>query len=68
MSESLIVSEQRAGEMLALSPRTLQRWRVEGRGPKFVKLGKKVAYTEAALRAYVEANQRTSTSDQGQAA
>ena len=27
-----------------LSPKTLQRWRSEGRGPKYLKLSKRVSY------------------------
>jgi len=59
----LVMTEGSAADTLGLSPRTLQRWRVEGRGPAFVKLGKKVGYTEAALRRYVEASERTSTGE-----
>ena len=59
-----VITEDRAAELLGLSPRTLQRFRVEGRGPQFVKLGKRVVYLETDLRAYVEASRRRSTSDQ----
>ena len=51
-----------AAAWLGLSPRTLDRFRVEGRGPKFVKLGKRIFYLEADLREYVEGNRRQSTS------
>ena len=59
--DKLVISEEAAAQMLGLSPRTLQRWRCQGRGPRFTKLGKRVAYSPAALRTYVEAAQRTST-------
>jgi predicted site-specific integrase-resolvase len=68
MVELLVVSEEDAARKLGVSTRTLQRWRVEGRGPRFTKLGKLVGYTEASLVKYVEDNQRQSTSDRGQAA
>jgi predicted site-specific integrase-resolvase len=58
-SDELVISEERAAEALGLSARTLQRWRVEGRGPAFVKLGKRVAYTRGALRRYVKQSERT---------
>lgn len=61
-TEALVLTEAKAAEALGLSPRTLQRWRVEGRGPAFLKLGKRVAYTDADLRKYVESSRRTSTS------
>jgi hypothetical protein len=63
--ESLVVGEDEAAAALGLSPRTLQRWRVEGKGPQFVKVGKRAAYTPEALRDFVAKQTRTSTSDQG---
>ena len=34
---------------------TLAHWRSEGRGPAYVKLGKRVAYRGSALNAWIEA-------------
>ena len=68
VTERLVIREDVAAELLNLSPRTLQRFRVEGRGPKFVKLGKRVFYLEADLRAYVDACRRQSTSSPAPAA
>ena len=59
----LVFSETQAAEMLGVSPRTLQRWRVTGEGPQYTKLGKRVGYTEQALRKLIEESQRTSTSE-----
>lgn len=61
--DKLIVPQASAADALGVSERTLERWRVEGRGPRFVKLGKRVGYTEADLRAFVEAGRRQSTSE-----
>jgi predicted DNA-binding transcriptional regulator AlpA len=66
--ERLVLSQAEAAKALGVSERTLERWRVEGRGPRFVKLGKRVGYTEADLRAKVDASLRQSTSDKGAAA
>ena len=52
-----------AAEYLGQSERTLERWRVTGAGPEYVKLGKRVFYTEAALSAFVERSRRRSTSE-----
>ena len=42
--------------VLALAPySTLAHWRSEGRGPAFVKVGWRVAYTGAALNEWLEA-------------
>jgi hypothetical protein len=37
-----------------LSPRTLERWRQQGTGPAFVKIGRRIAYTHEALLAFRE--------------
>ena len=59
---SPVLNEHRAAELLGLSVRTLQRFRVEGRGPRFLKLGKKrVAYSEADIAAWIENCRREST-------
>lgn len=58
-----VLREEKAAALLGLSPRTLQRFRIEGRGPKFLKLGKRVFYLEADLASYVEACRRSSTSE-----
>ena len=42
-------------KLLALAARqTLARWRHEGRGPAFVKLGSRVAYTGRALNEWID--------------
>lgn len=47
------------------SVRTLQRWRVEGFGPKFIKLGKSVRYRQSELEAFVSNGCCSSTSEIG---
>ena len=51
------------GDEKPLSNRTPQRWRAEGRGPKWVKLGRLVRYRKSSLDAEIEANTITSTSE-----
>jgi predicted site-specific integrase-resolvase len=36
----------------ALSPRTLERWRWTGEGPKFLKLNGRIAYREADVQSF----------------
>ena len=38
------------------SPRTLERWRSDGTGPAFVKIGLRVGYTESALDKFIKQN------------
>jgi len=52
-----------AARVLGLAPQTLAILRVEGGGPKYVKLGRSVRYDPADLSAWVEANKRASTSE-----
>jgi hypothetical protein len=63
-----LLTEDETAKALSLSPRTLEGFRLKGGGPKFVKLGHRVAYRPADVEAYVAANVRTSTSDQRSAA
>ncbi len=51
--------------MLGLSERTLEKHRVYGTGPTYIKLGGRVVYTVDALTAWAELGSRTSTSDPG---
>ena len=39
-----LLGERRVAEMLGCHPRTLQRWREEGKGPAFTKISRKVYY------------------------
>lgn len=40
IEERAVVSSAEAARMLGISPRTLANWRVQGRGPTYVRLGK----------------------------
>jgi hypothetical protein len=64
VTEQLVLyTEDEAAEIMRLSPRTLQQWRLRGRGPRYHKLGKRCLYTMKALVAFVQANERQSTSE-----
>ena len=54
-----------AARYLGLSPSTLNKLRLTGLGPKFIKLGRRVVYDPADLDAWLDSNRRTSTSDHG---
>ncbi len=59
-----LLNEDAAAEILGVSVRTLQRQRVRGDGPRYVKIGKRVLYREEDLQAYIESSIRQSTSAQ----
>ncbi len=46
-----------------LSPRTMERWRQRGTGPRYVKIGRFVGYTRDALEDYVAAQTRRPTAE-----
>lgn len=52
-----------AGAHLNLSPRTLEKLRTIGGGPRFRKLGRRVVYTVADLDAWAASRACESTSD-----
>ena len=63
--EQRLLNTEEAAYLLGLSPRTLERFRVHGGGPEFVKLGRSVRYMASALQQWLQSRRRTSTSDDG---
>ncbi|RJE84216.1 helix-turn-helix transcriptional regulator [Paracoccus onubensis] len=57
------VRTSEAARLLDLSPRTLEKHRCDGTGPVYRKLGGRVVYTVADLRAWIEGAARQSTSE-----
>jgi predicted DNA-binding transcriptional regulator AlpA len=49
--------------LLAVSPSWLAKSRLNGTGPRFIKIGRAVRYARSALREYVLSRQRSSTSE-----
>lgn len=62
--ECLLLNTRQAAARCGLSPRTLEKRRVVGGGPLFVRLGGAVRYRLEDLEAWIAANRRRSTSDQ----
>jgi hypothetical protein len=59
-----VLNTHRAAEYVGLSASTLEKLRLSGGGPYFIKLGKRVAYHVDDLDSWLAANRRGSTSDQ----
>lgn len=51
-------------EHLQISNRTLERWRLEGKGPKYFKLGSRVLYSEEQVEAWLVKCQTVSTAEE----
>lgn len=58
-------TQQEAADFLRVSPRTLERKRQDGSGPKYRKFGARVVYSDEDLGSYVDSCLRSSTSDPG---
>ena len=59
-----LLTQERLSERIDVSERTLERWRVEGSGPAFVKAGRKVLYRTVDVDDWLAASRRKSTSEQ----
>jgi predicted DNA-binding transcriptional regulator AlpA len=59
----MLLTEREASHRLGLSVRTLQKWRLLGQGPRYLKLGQAVRYDPGDLEAFVQAARRRSTSE-----
>jgi excisionase family DNA binding protein len=61
------LSNREAADYLGLKAATLNKWRVFGDGPPFIKVGHLVRYRKADLDAFLQSRLRRSTSDPGDA-
>lgn len=57
------LTQREAAALLRLSERTLERFRVTGDGPKFVKAGRRVLYRQSDLDEWITARVCGSTSE-----
>jgi hypothetical protein len=48
-----------ASEYIHTPPATMQWWRTMGRGPAYIKIGRRVFYKKSALDALIAAGERT---------
>jgi predicted DNA-binding transcriptional regulator AlpA len=60
-----LLTQRQAAEIVSLSERTLERLRVSGTGPHYVKLGRRVAYRQADIEAWIASLVVGSTSEAG---
>jgi excisionase family DNA binding protein len=54
LSEAAYLSTKEAARLLDLHPNTLTKWRITGRGPEFVKIGRIVRYRKSTLDSWLE--------------
>jgi predicted DNA-binding transcriptional regulator AlpA len=63
----MLIKTPAAAEYLGVSVAFLEKRRVYGDGPRFVKLGRAVAYRRADLDVWIETRTRRSTSEEAAA-
>jgi hypothetical protein len=63
--ESELLTNAEAAAFVRLSPRTLEKFRVLGGGPRYKKLGARVRYSVGDLRAWLQSRTFEMTSDPG---
>ena len=61
--ERRVLSETELAQRWGVSPKTLQRWRSEGRGPHYYKLSKRVSYPLETVTEYEHGALHVSTSE-----
>jgi len=58
-----LLSATEAAEYLKVAKQTLAVWRLSGRGPAYMKIGRKIAYSKDTLNAYLAAHTFSSTAE-----
>ena len=56
-----LLNEKQAAERLNCSVSALRRWRLEMKGPEYVKLGRLVRYRQAGIEKFIEENAQRQT-------
>lgn len=62
--EPTFLTAAEAAAWLRLSPVTIARWRLEGRGPVYRLFGRRIVYARSDLLSWADAQRRQSTSQQ----
>jgi predicted DNA-binding transcriptional regulator AlpA len=63
-----LIHNDATAKRLGIAPQTLRCWRVEGKGPAFIRLGQprsRVVYDPRAIEAWIESRTAKSTADPG---
>lgn len=61
-----LLSAKQAAKFLGFHSITLAKWRLNGEGPTYIKIGRRVRYDPVALRAFVTQHSRTNTIQGGE--
>ena len=61
--ELVLINEKEVADMLCVTQRSLQRWRANGSGPKYVKMARHIRYLREDIYEWLVSCRRTSTAD-----
>lgn len=61
-----LLTDAQAAERLHVARQTLAKWRCQGKGPRYVKIGRRALYDEADLDAFIAGRKYQSTAAQSQ--
>ena len=64
-ASDILLTPAQTSTILQIKVATLAKWRWEGKGPKFKKIGGRVRYAMKAIEEFIEECERVSTSDTG---
>lgn len=56
-----LLTQEELAKRWGMNPGSLAIWRIKGKGPKFVKIGRKIFYTEEEIEAFEQKNMKRST-------
>ena len=62
MEKEEYFNTKEVAKYMKISPRTIERWRTEGQGPEYHKVGRKVIYNVSDINAYLASNKYSHTS------
>jgi len=57
------LTQAETAELLRISGRKLERHRLDGTGPRFARIGRRVVYAQSEIDAWIEANTFRSTAE-----
>lgn len=63
MPNTQLLTETEVAELMKISPRTLQHWRVAGGGPAYMKFGHNVRYSRETIEAWMRQRTLRHTAD-----
>jgi predicted DNA-binding transcriptional regulator AlpA len=62
---SILFDQGQVAQRLGVSIRSLERWRMTGDGPRYIKMGRQIRYRAEDVEAWIATMERRSTSDGG---